>query len=679
MAEDICKPGTDEVSDDSCCINIVIKTLNNDNYNLCLDQSAEIIEMKKKLLGQTGIPPERQRLIYRGQVLSDSHTLRDYSVGEGQVIHLVVRPNNYDEILRGMASNGASSTTDNDARTRGSRGQRTVGGGPFTSIDSLVGNARTQNMQSDGRSLEHLRQSLLTMNTVISALNIRTGGDSLSHSRPNMAHFAYPPPSESKEMNIDEQMQRQWFIGQWIDCKDTVAQWLEATIMDINHSDQTLFVHYNGWPTRWDEWIAMDSPRIAPFRTRTSHSYSSLHLSPTCNYHVQDTPRTGVDDVRTLLPEISAMFQIIQPLLSEATRLSIHSLQHDLQCNGNEGASSPLDPRVPWASICRSPTNIQNSGLSSGESENGGIERMGDDRKHVESVTTDSFDNSRLCQIAGDLCPLFDRFGRILSDVSPHLREISRSGRFVESSHSAISSNRVRGGTGIERSRDSTNSPTEILNSESFRDIISVAPLSPNDRSLGGNTHANVDIHIAILSPSLSPQRLNDPQRYNSPQLNSLANVLGHSGVPENLQSSYRPPNALVSESDNETEERISPVTNQSSIRTVEDDEAENSERIEEQEGSESEKPNAMNEVEDNEEHENSNSIITDEVNTITPFDDRATPELINSSRRVEAIEGFQGSSIGRQEGGPQQQEPQERSSHPHSTLFQRLRRRLFM
>ena len=36
-------------------------------------------------------------------------------------------------------------------------------------------------------------------------------------------------------------------VGQWIDVKDTVAQWLEATIMNIDVDRNEIFVHYNGW------------------------------------------------------------------------------------------------------------------------------------------------------------------------------------------------------------------------------------------------------------------------------------------------------------------------------------------------------------------------------------------------------------------------------------------------
>jgi len=66
-------------------------------------------------------------------------------------------------------------------------------------------------------------------------------------------------------------------IGQWVDVKDTINQWvfhyfsnseylfkLEAQVINIR--DNQAFIHYNGWGTRWDEWIDMNSPRIALFR-----------------------------------------------------------------------------------------------------------------------------------------------------------------------------------------------------------------------------------------------------------------------------------------------------------------------------------------------------------------------------------------------------------------------------
>jgi hypothetical protein len=46
----------------------------------------------------------------------------------------------------------------------------------------------------------------------------------------------------------------------------------QATVMDINYENKTIFVHYNGWPPRWDEWIAFSSDRVTLFRTRTANT-----------------------------------------------------------------------------------------------------------------------------------------------------------------------------------------------------------------------------------------------------------------------------------------------------------------------------------------------------------------------------------------------------------------------
>ena len=66
--------------------------------------------------------------------------------------------------------------------------------------------------------------------------------------------------------------------GQWIDVKDTIEQWLEAQVIDVK--ENKVFVHYNGWGTRWDEWIEMDSDRIRPFRYHTRQTNYSHYQSP---------------------------------------------------------------------------------------------------------------------------------------------------------------------------------------------------------------------------------------------------------------------------------------------------------------------------------------------------------------------------------------------------------------
>ena len=67
----------------------------------------------------------------------------------------------------------------------------------------------------------------------------------------------------------------QFEVGEWVDVKDTIGQWLEAQIIQINNG--ICLIHYNGWENRWDEWIEINSNRIASFRTYTIQ-YPSTHL-----------------------------------------------------------------------------------------------------------------------------------------------------------------------------------------------------------------------------------------------------------------------------------------------------------------------------------------------------------------------------------------------------------------
>jgi hypothetical protein len=48
-----------------------------------------------------------------------------------------------------------------------------------------------------------------------------------------------------------------------IDCLDTDLKWLKAKVREVQGNK--VFVHYCGFHKKWDEWIAMTSPRIAKF------------------------------------------------------------------------------------------------------------------------------------------------------------------------------------------------------------------------------------------------------------------------------------------------------------------------------------------------------------------------------------------------------------------------------
>jgi len=52
-------------------------------------------------------------------------------------------------------------------------------------------------------------------------------------------------------------------LGEWIDVRDTVNKWCCGNIVEVK--DKKVYIHYNGWSEKWNEWMDMSSPRIAKF------------------------------------------------------------------------------------------------------------------------------------------------------------------------------------------------------------------------------------------------------------------------------------------------------------------------------------------------------------------------------------------------------------------------------
>ena len=85
--------------------------------------------------------------------------------------------------------------------------------------------------------------------------------------------------------------------------KDTIEQWLEGQI--IKKDENKVYIHYNGWGTRWDEWIELESARIAPFRTYTIQTPQSNYLSPYPNIKPDSDPQTHeIPEYKPEFPEM---------------------------------------------------------------------------------------------------------------------------------------------------------------------------------------------------------------------------------------------------------------------------------------------------------------------------------------------------------------------------------------
>ncbi|KAJ8601774.1 hypothetical protein CTAYLR_006829 [Chrysophaeum taylorii] len=281
-------------------LNIRVRTLDQRSHDLSVASDIEIRSLKETIHGLTEVPGDRQRLIYRGRVMADGARLCEYSVEDGHTIHMIARPASTETRSPAAAAAAASASEEAPAGARrllagaldldaarlvsdalglgriatpaGARGPRAAG----------RSGAVPPRAQGGPESLEHVRQGLLTVHTLLSTME-----------EPERLTANARGRARSEEKEEEEAVVRTptFYVGQWVDVEDTVHQWLEATVMRVRA--RRMLVHYNGWPTRWDEWLDFDSRRVAPFRTRTLHSHHSPHASPSPLTSVDDAPATA--------------------------------------------------------------------------------------------------------------------------------------------------------------------------------------------------------------------------------------------------------------------------------------------------------------------------------------------------------------------------------------------------
>ena len=78
---------------------------------------------------------------------------------------------------------------------------------------------------ADPGSMESVRQGMMTLHTIL------PHSQAVSEARQSHGQVPLRSPVETN---------RRWYVGQWLDCLDTVNQWLEATILEIVHPEDIL-------------------------------------------------------------------------------------------------------------------------------------------------------------------------------------------------------------------------------------------------------------------------------------------------------------------------------------------------------------------------------------------------------------------------------------------------------
>mmetsp|Transcript_16355 Transcript_16355/g.24097 ORF Transcript_16355/g.24097 Transcript_16355/m.24097 type:complete len:842 (+) Transcript_16355:162-2687(+) len=255
---------------------ISVKTVGGDSngdiqpgiFNIVVSPEDDLVSLHNKIEELTGLKACQQRLIYRGRILrggapDDSGSCESpkqnprvkdvVGLGDGQTIHLVPRPEalateasvtrTEDDYLDDAASTLRNISADNESSSSGSALLAALLGlGTISDHDNADENVslgqqlqrlrsariRNRNRRSSHRltssdlevqdpgPMEPVRQGLLTLHTM-------TQGHQINSS-----------------IVSSQCCSRKWFKGQWIDCRDTVNDWLEATIVDIANPNDVL-------------------------------------------------------------------------------------------------------------------------------------------------------------------------------------------------------------------------------------------------------------------------------------------------------------------------------------------------------------------------------------------------------------------------------------------------------
>lgn len=96
-------------------IKINIKSSGDKKYEVSVDTSSTIEDLKVIISAEADVPPERQRLIYSGKVLKDAETVELYKIQDGHTVHLVKSAAAKAPASTPAASSGSSNETGTNA------------------------------------------------------------------------------------------------------------------------------------------------------------------------------------------------------------------------------------------------------------------------------------------------------------------------------------------------------------------------------------------------------------------------------------------------------------------------------------------------------------------------------------------------------------------------------------
>jgi hypothetical protein len=228
--------------------------------------------------------------------------------------------------------------------------------------------------------------------------------------------------NENAKIKTFDFSKRKLCIGQWVDVKDTIDQWLEAQVIDVK--ENKVYIHYNGWGTRWDEWIDMDSDRIMPFRYHTKQkSFSNYNcpfpnVKPDANVNIYNTNDNTENQFYDIFSDISNSFDNCNTLFKKIKENREYLILNEIKEDENENNYdffNKYNENINDIKMHDEENKIQE------EIKNKRINNINYKEKHKEKEKENSairkIKQREIFIYSKQISPLLDRLGRIMTDT----------------------------------------------------------------------------------------------------------------------------------------------------------------------------------------------------------------------------------------------------------------------
>ena len=249
-------------------IKIKVKTMDNFTHAFVVARNLTVIQLKGEIEKRLKIKPGDQRLIFKAKVLEDYNTLEKYGIEESHTIHMVAKILPPKPLTQEDEKANETENENTESNPQNNRSEN-------ESQDIEIVNNILRTLGETSLNRRNERRRLLQQRTFGFPINARESLEIINQNLKTCSDLLITSQDKGVPFNNEK---RNFKIGQWIDVKDTINQWLEAEVIDTD--GDKVFVHYNGWGERWDEWIDMSSDRIAYFRTHTVQNAYGNYMSP---------------------------------------------------------------------------------------------------------------------------------------------------------------------------------------------------------------------------------------------------------------------------------------------------------------------------------------------------------------------------------------------------------------